>query len=183
MYLHKNAVCILRHAFIYMCNRYRKLPRFTTKLPSVQQNYLTWNPHSSGLCPDLTVKERTAAALAWHGGHWPCDWCRAAINEYQFEQHTFRQSCVVLAKWLHWLIWGISKSFNFVLLAIDSVWRRFYFVFDRIRSFMASANDNTAQLPAESGQIRFSYTAQSCCHVMVFSMHTLQLRSWQLLLS
>jgi hypothetical protein len=46
---------------------------------------------------------------------------------------------------------GISKSFNFVLRARDSVRHNFNFVFDRIRSVMASADDNAAQLPADPG--------------------------------
>ncbi len=46
---------------------------------------------------------------------------------------------------------GISKSFNFLLRASDSVRRSFNFVFDRIRSVMASADDNAAQLPADPG--------------------------------
>jgi hypothetical protein len=46
---------------------------------------------------------------------------------------------------------GISKSFNFVLRASDSVRHSFNFVFDRIRSVMASANDNSTQLPADPG--------------------------------
>jgi hypothetical protein len=45
---------------------------------------------------------------------------------------------------------GISKSFNFVLRTSDSVRHSFNFVFDRIRSVMASADDNAAQLPADS---------------------------------
>jgi hypothetical protein len=44
---------------------------------------------------------------------------------------------------------GISKSFNFVLRASDSVRHNFNFVFDRIRSVMASADDYAAQLPAD----------------------------------
>ncbi len=35
--------------------------------------------------------------------------------------------------------------------ASDSVSHSFYFVFDRIRSVMASASDNAAQLPADPG--------------------------------
>ncbi len=47
---------------------------------------------------------------------------------------------------------GISKSFNFVLRASDSVRHCFsYFVFYRIRSVVASAYDNAAQLPAGPG--------------------------------
>ncbi len=46
---------------------------------------------------------------------------------------------------------GISKSFNFVLRASDSGRHSFNFVFDRIRSVMASADDNAAQLPADPG--------------------------------
>jgi hypothetical protein len=46
---------------------------------------------------------------------------------------------------------GTSKSFNFVLRAHDSVRHSFNFVFDRIRSVMASANDNVEQLPADPG--------------------------------
>ncbi len=46
---------------------------------------------------------------------------------------------------------GISKSFNFVLRASDSVRHSFNFVFDRIRSVMASADDNAEQLPAYPG--------------------------------
>jgi hypothetical protein len=46
---------------------------------------------------------------------------------------------------------GISKSFNFVLRASDSVRHSFNFVFDRIRSFMASADDYAVQLPADPG--------------------------------
>jgi hypothetical protein len=45
---------------------------------------------------------------------------------------------------------GISKSFNFVLRASDSVCHSFNFVFDQIR-FMASADDNATQLPADPG--------------------------------
>jgi hypothetical protein len=46
---------------------------------------------------------------------------------------------------------GISKSFNLVHRASDSVRHSFNFVFDRIRSVMASADDNAAQLPAIPG--------------------------------
>jgi hypothetical protein len=38
-----------------------------------------------------------------------------------------------------------------VLRASDSVRHSFNFVFDRIRSVMASADDNAAQLPADPG--------------------------------
>ncbi len=46
---------------------------------------------------------------------------------------------------------GISKSFNFVLRARNSVRHNSNFVFDRIRSVMASADDSAAQLPADPG--------------------------------
>jgi len=45
-------------------------------------------------CSVLTIKERTAAALAWHGGHWPCDWCRAATIQYRSEQRSFHSVSV-----------------------------------------------------------------------------------------
>jgi hypothetical protein len=54
----------------------------------------------------------------------------------------------------HRLTRGISKSFNFVLRASDSVRHSFNFVFDRIRSVMASASAVmaiAAQLPADPG--------------------------------
>ncbi len=69
-----------------LCNRYRKLPRFS---------YWAYNKFTQleirtvHLVSNLTIKERTAAALAWHAGHWPCDWCSAATIQYQFEQHSF----------------------------------------------------------------------------------------------
>ncbi len=81
-------------------NRNRKLPRFTN-LWSVQQSYRTWNPHDSCRVPTLQsiwTKERTAAALAWHGGHWPCDWCRAATIQYRFEHRSFRQLAYFLGR-------------------------------------------------------------------------------------
>jgi hypothetical protein len=67
--------------------RYRKLPRFTTKLPRVTffpnlKSALFWS------CPDLIIKEHTAAALALHGGH------SAAIDHVTVvvQQQLFRQS-------------------------------------------------------------------------------------------
>ena len=45
-------------------------------------------------CSVLTIKERTAAALAWHGGHWPCDWFRAATIQYRSEQRSFHSVSV-----------------------------------------------------------------------------------------
>jgi hypothetical protein len=46
---------------------------------------------------------------------------------------------------------GISKSFNFVLRVSNSVCHSFNFVFDQIRTIMASANDNSAQLQTNPG--------------------------------
>ena len=45
-------------------------------------------------CSVHTIKERTAAALAWHGGHWPCDWFRAATIQYRSEQRSFHSVSV-----------------------------------------------------------------------------------------
>ncbi len=106
-----------------------------------------------GSCPDLTINERIAAAMAWHGVHWQpeCDWCRATTIQYRFEQRLFRLSCACPAEWSHRLTRGISKSFNFVLRASDSVSHSFHFVFDWIRFVMASADDNAGQLPADPG--------------------------------
>jgi hypothetical protein len=50
----------------------------------------------------------------------------------------------------HRLRRGISNSFNFVPRASDSVRHSFNFVFDRIRSVMASADENAVQLPADT---------------------------------
>jgi hypothetical protein len=44
-----------------------------------------------------------------------------------------------------------QQEFKFVLHASDSVRHSFNIVFDRIRSVMASADDNAAQLPADPG--------------------------------
>ncbi len=90
-------------------NRYRKLPRFTRKLPSTT---LLPNLKSAlfGSCPDLIIKERTAAALAWHGGHWPCDWCRAAAIQYRFEQRSFRLSAHILGRLGRMMIASVDKG-------------------------------------------------------------------------
>ncbi len=47
----------------------------TESYRDLQQIYLAYNFVSEleirtvGSCPGLTIKERTAAVLAWHGGH------------------------------------------------------------------------------------------------------------------
>ena len=41
-------------------------------------------------CPVITITERSHAALAWHGGHWPCDWNRGATIQYRSEQRSFQ---------------------------------------------------------------------------------------------
>jgi hypothetical protein len=47
----------------------------TENYRDLQENYRAYNFVSEleiravGSCPDLIIKERTAAALAWHGGH------------------------------------------------------------------------------------------------------------------
>jgi hypothetical protein len=46
---------------------------------------------------------------------------------------------------------GHQQEFNFVLRASDSVLHSFNFVFYRTLSFMASADDNSVQLPAYPG--------------------------------
>jgi hypothetical protein len=120
---------------------YNKVTERTTFLPNLKSALF-------GSCPDLMIKERTAAALEWHGGHRQCDWCRAATIPYRFEQHSFRQSAHFLGlhcRMIASVDTGVSKSFNFVLRASDSVRHSFNFVFDQILSVMA---DSAAQLPA-----------------------------------
>ncbi len=75
-----------------------------------------------GSCPGLTIKERTAPALAWHGGHWPSDWYRTHTYGRYIRSKTFLGLlCTFFIMIYHWYTFGIISISPWCTLYINGI--------------------------------------------------------------